>query len=338
MPVEQEGTPCVLCGQSNKTVVFEATDYITQDRFRLLQCQTCHLVETSPQLDLTEMIRYYPDEYFGLSGRRFLGPGEQVIRLARVWRAEAIHRFCRAPGRSLDIGCGRGWMLTKLKQMGWECYGTEWSEMLVRRHQQNGLHVLHEPDLRDCHFPDRFFDAITLWHVFEHIPNPSHILAEIHRIMKPGGLIVVATPDFGGLVSRLARQSWFALDVPRHLYHYSGQTLPAMVERTGFRVFRRRTLSVEQDIFGCAQSVMNAMGFGFNKLYNSIRANGAKADAPIGAGILADGPVFWGLALTLLTLSVPLSLLLSLLRTGGTIEVWATKPVETRTATDAAPK
>lgn len=314
--IEQSKVPCVLCGCSKKTMLLEAMDYISQDTFRLLQCQACGLVETAPRPNSAKMVRYYPDEYFGLSGRRFLGPGERMIQLARVWRARAIHRLFHAPGRILDIGCGRGWMLSKLKQLHWECYGTEWSETLVEQHRQNGLHAFHDPDRHDCHFPDQFFDAVTLWHIFEHISNPSEILVEINRIMKPNGVIVIATPNFGGLVSRLSRESWFALDVPRHLYHYSHKTLPAMVESTGFRVFRRRSLSIEQDVFGAAQSGLNKMGFSYNQLYNSIRNNTAKTNMPPRSETLVQKVRFWFSALTMLSLSVPAVLILSLLKTG----------------------
>jgi len=271
------------------------------------------------------MARYYPDEYFGLSGRRFLRPGEWVIRLARVWRAEAIHRLSHAPGRILDIGCGRAWMLAKLKQLGWECYGTEWSETLVNLHRQNGLQVFREIDLRDCHFADQYFDVVTLWHVFEHIYNPSEILAEIRRVIKPGGLIVLATPDFGGLSARLARQSWFALDVPRHLYHYSHKTLPDMLEAAGFKVFRRRHLSIEQDLFGMTQSTLNAMGYSHNKLYKSIRIT-TQPGQPVQRETFFNQALFWFCTLVLLIPCALAALIFSLFKTGGTIEVWGTKP------------
>ena len=323
--IKQRRTPCVLCGHSQQKVLFEAADYMSHDRFELLQCPVCQLVETAPQPVSTEIGKYYPDEYFGLSGRRFLGPGEWVIRLARIWRAEAIHRFNRAPGRILDIGCGRGWMLTRLKQLGWTCHGTEWSETLVKLHQQNGLDVQHELDLRNCHFPDQFFDVVTLWHVFEHIHNPAEILSEIYRILKPGGLIVLATPDWGGLSAQLTRQNWFALDVPRHLFHYSHRTLPAIVESAGFRVFRQRHLSLEQDLFGATQSVLNTLGFGYNHLYNAIRNDAARSGPAAQPASISSQVVFWACALALVTPCSLAALVFSLFKAGGTIEVWASK-------------
>ena len=328
-PGEQINQPCVLCGHSQKAVLFETDDYMTRDPFWLIQCQVCRLVETAPRPQPEKMNQYYPDEYFGLSGRRFLGPGEMIIRLARLWRADAIHRYFRLPGRVLDIGCGRGWMLAKLKQLGWECYGTEWSETLVKLHQQNGLQVVRELDLRDCHFPDQFFDAVTLWHVFEHIPNPVEILSEIHRILKPGGLIVLATPDVGGLSARLTRQAWFSLDVPRHLFHYSHNTLAAIIERAGFRILRRRYLSIEQDLFSTTQSALNAMGFSYNRFYNVIRNNTARSGRMAHSASIFSQLVFWSCALALLAPCSAASVLFSLFQAGGTIEMWATRTATT---------
>lgn len=320
--VSQLSEACALCGQNHKLPLFDAVDYISQGKFTLLHCEECGLIETAPRPSREVLGRYYPDAYFGSEEQRFVGLGQRLFRHGRMALAERIHAQFRQAGRALDIGCGPGWMLQRLHQHGWDCYGTEWSQELVSRLNQMGLHVYREPDLRDCHFPDQHFDAVTLWHVFEHIGNPSETLTEIHRILKPGGLLIIATPDIGGAVAQFTSDNWFALDVPRHLYHYSYRTLPDIIAKHDFKVIRKHDLSLEQDIFGMAQSLMNKMGFRFNRFYMAIRHQSAQASG-VKRETFIQKLLFIAAALTMTALSLPGAPLLSLFKRGGTIEVWA---------------
>ncbi len=319
---KQIDAACAVCGKTNKTVFFEATDYITRDAFSLLRCHECGTVETAPRPVNEELPRFYPTEYFGSEEQRFTGLGQRLFKQGRLALADQIHRHHGKPGRALDIGCGPGWILERLQTRGWECHGTEMSQELVQRLSATGLQVYREPDLRNCHFPDQHFDVVTLWHVFEHISNPSEILDEIHRITKPGSLIIIATPDIDGAVARFTRENWFALDVPRHLFHYSHKTLPAFITKARFNVIRKHNLSLEQDIFGMAQSLMNKLGFHYNQFYMAIRHQSAQVSRVKRETLLSK--LFFAVSAVVLTaISIPAALVFSLLKSGGTIEVWA---------------
>jgi 2-polyprenyl-3-methyl-5-hydroxy-6-metoxy-1,4-benzoquinol methylase len=320
--VLQLSSACALCGQNHKHLLFEAVDYISREKFALLRCETCGLIETAPRPSGEALGHYYPDAYFGSEEQRFIGLGQRLFRQGRLQLAERIHAQHKQPGRALDIGCGPGWMLQRLHQHGWDCYGTEWSQELANRLNEMGLHVYRELDVRNCSFAEQSFDVVTLWHVFEHISNPSETLDEIHRILKPGGLLIIATPDIGGAVAQFTRDNWFALDVPRHLYHYSYRTLPEIMTRHGFKVIRRHDLSMEQDVFGMAQSLMNKAGFRFNRFYMAIRHQSAQA-AGAQRETIIQKISFIAAALATTALSVPGAPLLSVVKRGGTIEVWA---------------
>ena len=270
------------------------------------------------------MSKYYPDSYFGAGGQRFAGFGETIIRFERRRRTRAIQRFCPQPGRILDVGCGRGVILRKLKQKGWECYGSEISESLAHQLQMAGIRTYRELNLKNCSFPDSFFDVVSLWHSFEHLPDPCSTLAEIYRILRPNGIAVFAVPNFGSLLSQWTRQDWFALDVPRHLYHYDRQSLPSLIETHRFHIEHVSDLSLEQDVLGTAQSIMNWLGFRQNGLYNLIRKEEARSAnlvrLPFGERAMLT--VVGGM---LLALSLPLCLAASLARSGGTLEIWGRK-------------
>jgi len=312
---------CACCHATDLAALFKATDYISQDTFKIIQCQQCGLVMTSPVPDGEAMSRYYPDSYFGAGGQRFAGLGEVIIRLERERRVRAIQRFCPQPGRILDVGCGRGVMLHKLKRKGWACYGTELSETLAHQHQMAGIQIFRELNIKNCHFPGSFFDVVSLWHSFEHLTHPRSTLDEIYRILKPNGVVVLAAPNFGGWLSRWTRQNWFALDVPRHLFHYDRQSLPLLIESHAFHIERILDLSIEQDVFGTAQSLLNMLGFRHNLLYNMIRNKTARSSGTLRlpVGEMATLAVVGGI---LLVLSLPLCLAASLARSGGTLEIW----------------
>jgi ubiquinone/menaquinone biosynthesis C-methylase UbiE len=315
---------CACCHATDLVVLFEATDYLTQDRFQVVKCQQCGLAMTSPVPNEEEMSKYYPEAYYGAGKKRFKGFVEALIRLERERRARAIVKSQPQAGRILDVGCGRGIMLRKLKEEGWEGYGSELSQSMTQQLKMAGVHICHERNLQNCRFPDGFFDVVSLWHSFEHLRDPCAILDEIHRMLKPEGIAVFAVPNRRGWLSRLTRQNWFALDVPRHLFHYDIQSLPLLMESHGFRIEYVSTLSLEQDVLGVAQSIMNSAGFRQNALYDLLRRREAQSfrSHSLPESELATLVI---VGTILLTLSLPFCLAAWVAQSGGTLEVWCRK-------------
>jgi SAM-dependent methyltransferase len=83
-------------------------------------------------------------------------------------------------------------------------------------------------------YPDEHFDVVTSWHVLEHVLDPSRVLAEAYRILKPGGVLMLEVPNFDSLGRTVLRTYWFPLELPRHLYHYTPKTLGALLRKAGF--------------------------------------------------------------------------------------------------------
>jgi ubiquinone/menaquinone biosynthesis C-methylase UbiE len=214
-------------------------------------------------------------------------------------------RFHPQAGRILDIGCGRGIMLSQLKQRGWQATGTEISEELAAASQKSGITVHVQADLRDCRFEANSFDVITLWHTLEHIANPAETLAEIHRILKPNGVVLIEVPNFDSWQSIIARGQWFHLDVPRHYWHFSKAYLQQELRKHNLEEIHTRTFSLEYGFYGCLQSLLNLFTLKPNFLYSLLRRR---------YSVITAQPLFavWNIAITLLLIPfiLPLSVIL----------------------------
>ena len=202
---------------------------------------------------------FYPPEYYNVQNGRFSPLVEALIRFFRCCRSQFIRRYAQcSTGRILDIGCGRGVMLADLKKKGWDCYGTEQSDIVGDPlYAYNGIKIKTISDIKSCEYSKNFFDCVSLWHVLEHLADPVGTLQEIRRILKPGGILVIEVPNFSSWQSRLGLWRWIYLEVPRHLYHFSMRSLIGLLEKNGFQCLRVSTFSLEFGPFGMIQSLLN---------------------------------------------------------------------------------
>ena len=131
-------------------------------------------------------------------------------------------------GRLLDVGCGNGRFLTSMRTLGWDVQGVEFSETGMKACRMSEL-LVHHGDLASARFSDGGFELVTVGHVIEHVPEPRPFMAELTRILRPGGRLVVETPSSEALGRQWFNTYWYANDVPRHLFLFS----PANLERLG---------------------------------------------------------------------------------------------------------
>lgn len=144
-------------------------------------------------------------------------------------------------GKLLDVGCGNGSFLAVMKKLGWNVSGVEPDVNAAIIAMDRLAAPISIGTLEKANFLDNSFDAITAHHVIEHMHDPIGFLRESLRILKPGGKLVVTTPNVGSLGHRVFRMSWRDLDVPRHLHIFSPQTIKICAEKVGFTVETLRT-------------------------------------------------------------------------------------------------
>jgi ubiquinone/menaquinone biosynthesis C-methylase UbiE len=303
--------------------LFAAVDYISGEKFSVARCRACGQIVTVPVP--TDLGKYYPAGYYGdAHGRRFPAVMEWIQNQLYVWRAhQLLRRFQRPQPKVLDIGCGRGHLLRAFQRAGGEVLGTEFSDDACRFAREVLKLPVRVGTLAELNFPAESFDIIVMWHVLEHVSDVRPTLAEIARILKPGGFFMVAVPDFGSPEARLTQAGWFHLDVPRHHSHHTRASLAQALRNAGLQPRWSSSLAPEYDSFSFVQSLLNRLGVRQNFLYNLLRGRRAKV---VGGGnsfgsLLATGllaPLFF-------LLSLPATLLLAICGRGGTIILTAEK-------------
>ncbi len=272
--------------------------------------------------DADQVRSFYPGGYYGEPGAKFQPAIERMVRVVGERHLGFLSGGLVRGARVLDMGCGRGVILGALADRGFEVHGVEISANAARGADPRA-EIRIAAQLAEADYPEDFFDQVVIWHVFEHLADPRGTLATVHRILKPGGRLIMALPNFSSLQARLTGRAWFHLDLPRHLYHYPLPALRQLLGDTGFELESEHHFSLRQNPFGWVQSLLNLWtALPRNGLYALLHERAAGERAPFSprtrAGLLLcfalGAPL--GLALTLLE---------TLLRSGATVHLVARK-------------
>lgn len=255
IPLQQlEYVSCALCSANNSRRLFYGRDrrYNVVGVFNVVQCRNCELIYINPRPTQEAVLRYYPEEYRGFSRalpeNRITKQLKGILKrslfkrapqwmgaLSSVWFAPPWLLAVREQtGRVLDVGCGEGRVLSRLKQLGWQTYGVELDPKTARYVADNlGLDVFCG-QLEEARFPTGYFDLVVFHHSLEHLPHPLSALRETHRVLKERGEVIVEVPNARSFQARLFKDRWVYWDVPRHLYTFSDITLRRMLIEAGF--------------------------------------------------------------------------------------------------------
>ena len=167
------------------------------------------------------------------------------------------------------------------------------------------------------------YNAVIFCHTLEHFANPVASIARAYELLKPGGVLWLAVPNYGSWQARLFGRFWFHVDAPRHYFHFTVKSLDAILQRHHFRVVQLDHFNFEQNPYGLLQSSLNALGFRFNLLYSLLKNSTARTDTAL------HYPIQTAMHVLLVPFLFPLVLLATILETifksGGTFEMYAFK-------------
>jgi len=311
-----EASTCPVCGCDRAHARFEVEGMASP----VVVCDRCGLGRFDPMPDPEAVRAYYPDEYYGEPGTKFQPLIENLVRIVGERHISFLSRGLAPGARVLDVGCGRGVVLGPLADRGFEVHGVEISAEATRGADPRA-EIRIAPRLADAGYDAEFFDTVIIWHVLEHLRDPRAVLEEAHRILRPGGRLIVAVPNLSSLQARWTGPAWFHLDLPRHLHHFSLRSLEELIERTGFEVDSAHHFSLRQNPFGWIQSFLNRVtGLPRNGLYTLLHRRSSGQAPPFDA---ATRRRLW---LGLVLLAPPALLLMvmeTLLRSGATVHVVA---------------
>jgi len=296
---------CAICGADDMMLHYpRADDYITGDRFEVWRCRVCGSGRTLPSPADAE--KYYPTKY-----RQYNSLIARILEILYRRRVGRWTKLFAVPGSVFEVGCGNGLMLDMLRRLGWRVAGNERTEQSARiaREQYGVPVVVGGLDAMD---PSDRFDLLLMIQVLEHLEDPMPTVKALAGLLKPGGKLIIGVPNFVSWQSVFGGNTWFHLDVPRHLHHFSLPSLVVLLGHQGLEIQSVSYASAEHDPYGWVQSALNRVDGRQNRLTRLLM----RIDPPNALNLLhlAIGCVV-GLV------AIPLSIVSWIARRGALIEI-----------------
>lgn len=274
---------CFICGSKGLLVQRKLSDrlYDVSGEWDLRRCQSddCELVWLDPtpteedigkayvnyfthQVEFnSSMFRFRQKIKRGLAGLRY-GYQSQTSFSARMLAipllflpflseqaiaTSCLYLPCENLGNLLEVGFGNGVLLNNLRCLGWSVEGVDFDPKAIDSARRNFNLNVRAGSLQSQNYPENNFDAIVINHVIEHVHDPQALLAECYRIMKPGGKLIVLTPNIQSQGYSKFGKAWVHLDPPRHLNLFSTKTLHKLASLSGLKIVNITTSAKDAD-------------------------------------------------------------------------------------------
>lgn len=271
MPEREE---CPICKGVDFAVLFEAAplDYSVTQSFPIAVCEGCGHGVTMGVDEVANAELYEQGNYDAREGglRKLLRPLLDVLERNKV---KGLQNWAEK-GSVFEIGTGKGRFLLAAQQAGFEVAGIEPSRRsLAFARAALGDVVSGEMLNEHVNRSARRHTAVCMWHVLEHIPEPSSVLADVRRLLQSNGVLMVAVPNFASLQSRYGQANWYHLDPPRHVNHFTTEGLCSLLKSANFEVLHVDYTSFFQNWVGDTVTLLNRLSPGKNALLNLLKMN-----------------------------------------------------------------
>jgi SAM-dependent methyltransferase len=221
-----------------------------------------------------ELSALYPADYYAYQNNFSRSRWKEIIKTMVGLRFGTLDPRFNTPGRMLDLGCGSGWFLREMQDRGWDVYGVEINSIAAELGRREAALNIFAGTLQQAGFPSNFFDYVRSNHSFEHISCPAETLDEMHRVLKPGGRLLIGVPNVASLNARVFGQYWWYLGAPVHPYNYSVNTLSLLLKKHHFAPIK---VSYNSDYSG----ILGSSQIWSNRKNGQISTRGALINNPI---------------------------------------------------------
>lgn len=284
MPGLVHYTHCPVCGTDVSQPLITVKDYtVSGERFAIMECSSCTLRFTQEVPDAASIAPYYKSENYishtntskGLINRLY-----QAVRKRTLQQKKRLieNQTGISQGSLLDVGSGTGAFASTMQQAGWRVTGLE-PDADARKVGKEEYHI-ELADINEFYqLPVSSYDAITMWHVLEHVHELQGYMAQLKSVLKDNGRLFIAVPNYTSKDAAIYKEYWAAYDVPRHLYHFSPQSMKLLVEKHGLKIVAYKAMWYDSFYVSLLSSKYkngktNLIGSFFNGLRSNLKAMG----------------------------------------------------------------
>jgi SAM-dependent methyltransferase len=261
--VADRGSPssrlCPTCGCDGAEDLLQAPDRFhgRTELYWLVRCPACSLVWLQNPPAPAEMGAHYGPDYDRAIARGGADPDHWRERCETVLQH-------KSEGSILDLGCSSGGFLAAMQRPSWKLFGVEMSDVVALEAVTSCGADVFVGEILDAPFKPASFDVITCFHVFEHLYQPREVLAKVAEWLKPGGIFYTMMPNIDSAGAHIFGSYWYALELPRHLYHFSPESLRKVANSVGLEevsLTTNREVFIEASTRYILDETCNRLGF-----------------------------------------------------------------------------
>jgi 2-polyprenyl-3-methyl-5-hydroxy-6-metoxy-1,4-benzoquinol methylase len=273
---------CPVCGSGNIENVFAVKDFtVSKKEFVIAECKDCSLRVTQDVPDAASIGDYYKSENYISHSDTSRGLVNSLYKKVRNRTLKQKRKLIESitnkkSGKLLDVGSGTGAFANEMKVNGWDVTGLEPDSGAIKVAKDlYGLELQETDKLFELSSGN--YDAITLWHVLEHVHQLQEYIAQLKRILTDDGRLIIAVPNYTCYEEKVYKQYWAAYDVPRHLYHFSPAAMKTLMNKHGLKIIDYKPMWYDSFYVSLLSSKYknestNWIGAGWNGLISDIKA------------------------------------------------------------------
>ncbi|HET7118480.1 MAG TPA: methyltransferase domain-containing protein [Hanamia sp.] len=232
---------CPNCGNENISTILKVKDYtVSGEEFEIWECKNCNQRFTQNIPEKENIGKYYQSENYishsdttkGLVNNLY----HKVRKYTLIQKRKLIKKSTgKNQGNILDVGAGTGAFLNTMKMANWKITGTEPGKN-AREKASELYGITLDQSEKMYSLPEQSFDAITLWHVLEHVHDLHNYVEQLKNLLSPDGKLFIAVPNYTSYDAKIYKKYWAAYDVPRHLYHFSPKAMNNLLNSHGLNI------------------------------------------------------------------------------------------------------